>query len=320
MKTKNAILLLSAITTVFISCEKEEVNTESTYEVDNTVEAVSPENNVQLSTDAALGSVLTDSDGNSLYFFSKDSKDTSECLDGCKTSWPIFYQENITLDQGLEASDFGEITRTDGDKQTTYKGWPLYYFAGDAAPGETNGDGAGDNWYIAKPDYSLMYVQAQLVGKDSDSNLVNYTSDYTPGDGSTFYITAINGRTLYAFINDDANQNNFTKEDFSNNGAWPIFHTEIDKLPSILDASDFYTIDVHGEKQLTYKGHPLYYFGGDSARGDNFGINVPSPGVWPVVNADTVAASEPASASAASAPAPATTNEEYSPEVYSPGY
>ena len=64
-----------------------------------------------------------------MYFFSKDSKNVSNCPDGsCTDIWPVFYEENLTLDQGLVASDFGTIIRPNGAKQITYKGWPLYYF------------------------------------------------------------------------------------------------------------------------------------------------------------------------------------------------
>ncbi len=282
---KNSIFLLFVSIAILYSCSSDDSDPQPNPEPE--------ENTVQLATNATFGSILTDDKGMSLYFFSRDSKGTSVCVDGCKAAWPIFHADNLTLDQGLEASDFGEITRSDGDKQTTYKGWPLYYFASDNAAGDTNGDKVGNNWYIAKPDYSLMYVEAQLVGKDADGNEINFKSDYTPGDELTFYITnGTTGRTLYTFINDKKNVNNFTKDDFSNDAVWPIFHIDIDKLPSILDASDFGTIDVFGRSQLTYKGWPLYYFGQDVARGDNFGINFPAPGVWPIANTDTPAAPE----------------------------
>ena len=167
--------------------------------------------------------------------------------------------------------------------QTTYKGWPLYYFANDATAGDTLGDKVNDVWYIAKPDYSLMYVRAQLVGHDG----LNYMGDYTLGDGSTSYITDIEGRTLYGFVADTKDTNNYTMPDFSNDSVWPIFEIDLDKIPSILDAADFGTIDVFGRAQVTYKGWPLYYFGQDEARGDNKGISYPAPGVWPILNIDS---------------------------------
>ncbi len=245
------------------------------------------ENTVKLANSNTHGKILTDSKGMSLYFFSKDTKQNSECLNGCLNAWPVFYEENLTLDAGLDMADFETITRTDGAKQITYKGWPLYYFAQDAQAGDTKGDNANNVWFIAKPDYSLMYVTSQLVGHDDK----NYKSDYTEGDESTFYITDIDGNTLYAFIIDTENTNNFTNEDFSNDSFWPIAEISLDRIPSILDANDFNTINVFGRTQLTYKGWPLYYFGQDAQRGDNKGISFPAPGVWPIVNTETVQAS-----------------------------
>ena len=276
-KSKNLWLMLFLISTIISisSCKK-------TDETDPIIET----NTVQLSDNPTHGKILTDSEGMSLYFFSKDTKGTSLCIDGCLDNWPVFYKENITVDEGLDAADFATITRTDGVMQTTYKGWPLYYFINDNSAGETNGDKVNDVWYVAKPDYSLMYATAQLVGHDG----INYKSDYTPGDGNTFYITDIDGSTLYTFKNDTYNKNNFTAEDFSNNGVWPIAEITVDKVPSILNAADFGTIDVYGKTQLTYKGWPLYYFGQDADRGDNKGISFPSPGVWPIANTETTEA------------------------------
>lgn len=240
-----------------------------------------PSTTVSLATDASLGSILVDSEnGRSLYFFSKDTQDNSQCMNGCLDSWPIFYEESIEVGEGLNADDFGTITRADGSKQTTYKNWPLYYFANDTNAGETNGNGIGSVWFIAKPDYSVMYANAQLVGNDGN----HYLGDYTLGDGTTNYIVSIAGRTMYTFRNDTRNTNNFTLADFSNNAAWPIVEITLDKIPSILSTADFGTVDVFGRTQLTYKGWPLYYFGQDTERGDNKGVSVPNPGVWPIAN------------------------------------
>jgi predicted lipoprotein with Yx(FWY)xxD motif len=275
-KHKNLWLTLLLISTIIgiSSCEKDAPIVESET------------NTVKIADNSTFGKILTDSKGMSLYFFSKDAKETSLCLDGCLDNWPVFYEETITVDAGLNVADFATITRTDGSKQTTYKGWPLYYFANDANTGDTNGDKVLDIWYVAKPDYSLMYVTAQLLGHDG----IKYKSDFTVGDGNTFYITDIEGRTLYTFKKDKYNKNNFTAEDFSNNGVWPIAEITLDKIPSILDAADFGTVDVFGKTQITYKGHPLYYFGQDAERGDNKGISFPAPGVWPVANTATTTA------------------------------
>jgi predicted lipoprotein with Yx(FWY)xxD motif len=59
------------------------------------------------------------------------------------SNWPVFYAANISAPQGLNASDFGTITRSDGKQQTTYKGYPLYFFIGDHKPGDINGNNVG---------------------------------------------------------------------------------------------------------------------------------------------------------------------------------
>jgi len=276
---KKTILLFMASLFVLQSCDNGDEAPEQ------------PKNSVRLVESSAHGKILVDSKGESLYFFSKDSKNVSNCPDGsCTDIWPVFYQENLTLDEGLVASDFGTITRPNGAKQTTYKGWPLYYFKNDVKQGDVLGDKVNNIWYVAKPDYSLMYVQAQLVGKDANGNNVNYKSDYTLGDGLTFYITDDRGRTLYTFSKDKKDKNNFTNSTFSNDGVWPVFYVNLDKLPSILDPKDFGTITVYGRQQMTFKGWPLYYYGKDAIRGDNYGINFPMAGVWPVPNTSTTLA------------------------------
>lgn len=251
-----------------------------------------PENSVRLLNDATFGSVLTNADGFTLYFFAPDAKgDDANCQGGCADNWPAFFSEDLTLDTGLDAADFGTITRSDGQSQNTYKSWPLYTFINDTEAAQINGDGAGGVWFVGKPDYSVMLVRTQLVGRDANGIETNLNSDFEAGDENTFYITDDRGNTLYLFSKDSNATNNFTASDFSNNGAWPIFHTDIQSVPSSLNTSGFDVIDVFGESQLTYKGWPLYYFGGDDSRGDNFGVGFPVAGIWPIINSDTEVAS-----------------------------
>ena len=247
----------------------------------------SNESNVTITEHATLGSMLVDGEGMSLYFFTRDvDGQTSTCTAGCLDVWPIFFAEEIKAGAGLDASDFTNITRADGEKQTLYKGWPLYYFVSDGAAGETDGEGVDDSWYVAKPNYSLMLANAQLVGHDGK----NYTSAFVEGNGETQYLVDAEGRTLYLFKFDSKDLNTFTADDFSNNNVWPVYHTEIDALPSALDEADFGEIEVAGHSQLTYKGWPLYYFGQDAQRGQNKGISFPVANIWYTVNAQTPAA------------------------------
>jgi predicted lipoprotein with Yx(FWY)xxD motif len=63
----------------------------------------------------------------------------------------VYFREKVAVSGDLEDSDFGTLTREDGQKQTTYKGMPLYYFVADKAPGDTSGHGVREVWYLAKP-------------------------------------------------------------------------------------------------------------------------------------------------------------------------
>ena len=111
-----------------------------------------PSYTVQVGRTEGVGSYLIDSKGMSLYYFTKDSPGKSNCVGECANEWPIFYAEDIVVPPGLEldAADFGTITREDGKKQTTYKGWPLYYFFNDKEPRDTNGDRVKDEWYLTR--------------------------------------------------------------------------------------------------------------------------------------------------------------------------
>jgi predicted lipoprotein with Yx(FWY)xxD motif len=98
-----------------------------------------------------VGSYLTDIKGMTLYYFKKDTAGTGTCEDKCLTIWPLYFVETVAAKGGLDANNFGTITRADGKKQTTYKGMPLYYFRDDKAPGDTNGQGEKDVWYVVNP-------------------------------------------------------------------------------------------------------------------------------------------------------------------------
>jgi predicted lipoprotein with Yx(FWY)xxD motif len=105
--------------------------------------------NIMTSEKASLGKFLVDSAGMTLYTFTKDSPSQSTCYDACATNWPVFFVEKPMPGAGTMASDFATITRTDGKKQTTYKGWPLYYWAKDIAKGDTTGHGVNGVWFVA---------------------------------------------------------------------------------------------------------------------------------------------------------------------------
>lgn len=98
-----------------------------------------------------IGSYLTDINGMTLYTFRNDSPGKSTCVGACTGTWPPFYRENVEAQDGLAAENFGTITRSDGAKQTTYKGMPLYYFIRDGSPGDATGQGVKGLWSVVSP-------------------------------------------------------------------------------------------------------------------------------------------------------------------------
>ena len=101
-------------------------------------------------------SYLTDSKGMTLYSFKNDQPDLSMCKDACAAKWPAFYDEKPMLPKGLDAKDFGSITREDGKMQTTFRGMPLYYFSDDKNKGDMNGQGFKNFWHTVDPATFMM--------------------------------------------------------------------------------------------------------------------------------------------------------------------
>ena len=106
--------------------------------------------------DSGLGRVLVDGAGRTLYGFTDDSTGTSTCDGACAAAWPPELVGSATLPAGLDAAVFTVTTRSDGRFQLKAGRWPLYRFAGDSAPGDTNGQGSGGTWFAAAPDGSLI--------------------------------------------------------------------------------------------------------------------------------------------------------------------
>ena len=102
---------------------------------------------------AELGTILVGPDGLTLYTFTNDmaNSGTSACYNTCAANWPALTVEGEpTADTGIDG-EVAAIMRTDGTTQVTYNGMPLYYFANDNAPGDTNGHEVAGVWFVAQP-------------------------------------------------------------------------------------------------------------------------------------------------------------------------
>lgn len=102
---------------------------------------------------AKYGKYLADENGKSLYMFTKDAADVSNCYEKCETAWPpLLTLTGPAVGDGVDKAMVGETVRKDGTKQVTFDGMPLYYWAKDLAPGDTTGQNVGQVWFLVAPD------------------------------------------------------------------------------------------------------------------------------------------------------------------------
>ena len=98
-------------------------------------------------TGVSFGGVLANDAGRTMYVFANDEEaGVSSCYDACAASWP-------PVAAGLVAGDNIDVTvgsnaRSDGGEQLTVNGRPVYLFSGDSQPGDINGQGLNDLWFV----------------------------------------------------------------------------------------------------------------------------------------------------------------------------
>ena len=109
------------------------------------------------SAETEIGAVLVDANGLTLYGFLNDTAGEPTCTADCAGAWPpALVEGEPVLGEGLDASVFTVVEHPEEGSMLKAGDWPLYTFAGDAAPGETNGQGSGGVWFAVAPDGSLI--------------------------------------------------------------------------------------------------------------------------------------------------------------------
>ncbi|MEN6518471.1 MAG: hypothetical protein ABFC38_09795 [Methanospirillum sp.] len=187
---------------------------------------------VKLTDHPTYGKVLTDSTGRSLYIQARDVPNTGAIanLGDVGRFYPPFYAESVVTGNGINISEFGHITRADGKQQTTFRGWPLYYYINDKIQGDAKSQGANNITFLAKPDYTVMVRENVTLG---------------------VYLSDTSGTPLLTRDNDT--------------GAGPMpgyvpFRASPVVGPSpLIQTADFGEAQgPSGEVQTTYRGQPLY--------------------------------------------------------------
>jgi predicted lipoprotein with Yx(FWY)xxD motif len=234
--------------------------------------------------DTPLGNILVGPNGLTLYGFTNDSAGQSSCTGTCAEAWPpLTVGSDWTVGPGLDSAVFNTVRRDDGTEQLVAGQFPLYYFSGDTAPGQTNGQGSGGVWFVVNStDVTLIEQGAADDAADGDAEDAAVTVQVVDSDLGEILVDG-EGRTLYGFTK-DANGVPTCSGDCAS--TWPAF--EIDGDPVLgegLDPQAFTVVDgVEGGAQLKAGKWPLYFFSGDTEPGDINGQG--TGGVWFVVRPD----------------------------------
>ena len=129
-----------------------------------------------------IGPVLTDAQGDTLYWYSKDTKDgPSTCTGACLAAWPAVLGQAVAAPGVKFAGQLGDVTDAGGAIQATYNGYPLYTYKADMAPGQTTGNGAGGVWHAITG--STLTAAAGRMSSSSASKTVTSSGGYGYGSG-----------------------------------------------------------------------------------------------------------------------------------------
>lgn len=263
MKTTTLLILLLVTTSVILvaGCTQQQAQptSQSTSQVIPAT-TVQPADTIRVA-DTTLGKILVDAQGRTLYYFANDisAGGASACSGQCAIVWPVFSTDTIKVSSPLDPADFSSVTRTDGSRQTTYYGWPLYYYQADTKPGDVKGENVLNVWFVVKPDESVLIAHKAALGS---------------------YLTDGSGKTLYYFAKDTPGTSACAGTCLA---KWPAFSADPISAPSVLKPADFSSTQrTDGIKQTAFMGRQLYYFADDTKPGDTNGQGFNN--LWYVAN------------------------------------
>ena len=222
---------------------------------------------VTLGSAGERGEILVGNDGATLYIFDNDTEGVSNCTGGCLASWPPFIAGSDAVAGSGVTATIGTLDLADGTKQVTVNGFPAYYWQGDSAPGDSNGHGVNNVWWVFNPDGTPQRPAKLSVAEDSAHGNILVDGD---------------GLTLYIFDNDTEGMSNCSGGCLA---AWPPLLTEYGAVALSGVEAQVGTIETaDGSMQVTINGFPAYHWQGDSAPGDTNGHGVNN--VWWVFNSN----------------------------------
>ncbi|HVW43778.1 MAG TPA: SCO0930 family lipoprotein [Amycolatopsis sp.] len=248
-----------------------------------------------------LGQVLTDADGFTLYRFDKDTAKPprSNCDGDCATAWPPVLATGSVEVDGVDAKLVGTVTRSDGSRQVTVAGWPVYRYAKDSGPGAATGQGVNGTWAAVTPAGGKAGAAATApAGAPTAINTTNIP-------GLDTVLTDQNGMTLYLFTKDSRKPAK-SNCDGACATAWPPLTVAGSLQINGIDPKLVGTVDrADGTKQVTVGGWPVYRYAKDTAPGQAGGHAV--GGTWFEIETNGCKVADdkkPATASASATPSP----------------
>jgi predicted lipoprotein with Yx(FWY)xxD motif len=224
----------------------------------------------------SLGLIVVGASQRTVYLFTRDDPGISRCGSTCRETWRRVRTDGAPVaGSRISGSHLGQTSK----HQVTYYGHPLYYYVGDSGvAGRTRGQGIrsfSGRWWVVSPQ-----------GKAGTGAKVRLHS--TP-DGTAVAGPLGSGRTLYLLTSDSASSSTCTGSCVSN---WPpLITTGLPRAGAGITKSLLGTlVRDNGTRQVSYNGHPLYYFAGDSAAGQSNGQCLPrAPAFWYIVHANGTA-------------------------------
>ena len=119
--------------------------------------------------------LLTNAQGRTLYYFKADTPTTTACSGGCASTWPPYLASGAGAPTSA-ATLPGKLAvqTTANGQQISYNGHLLYTYAGDSAPGQTNGEGIGNQWFVATNDLAASTTQPNSSPSNNNKGSSGY--------------------------------------------------------------------------------------------------------------------------------------------------
>ena len=220
-----------------------------------------------------------------LYMYTKDAPDKSNCGGGCLKAWPpLTTQGSPTLGTGVDASKVGNTALADGSgKIVTYNHMPLYYWAKDTKPGDITGLGVGGVWFLVSPDGKVIGQDQGTATPAAAAATSGAVLNVAANDKYGKILVDGKGMTLYIYTKDGPSQSNCSGGCLK---AWPPFSaaTAVKAEDGVDQSMIGSAAMADGSKIVTYNHMPLYYWAKDKKPGDTTGQG--NQNVWYVVAPD----------------------------------